>query len=556
MKKLLTATLSLLLLFAPTTAAVSDLKADTVIVNADVRTMNPDQPRAQALAIKGNKILAVGTNAEIRSMAGPRTLVVDAEGRLVLPGFNDSHVHFLSGGMGLSSVDLRDAKSPEEFVKRIGVFAKTLPKGRWILNGNWDHENWNPAVLPTRQMIDAVTPDNPVFINRLDGHMSLANSLALKLAGVDRNTKDVEFGEIVKDANGEPTGVLKDAAMGYVDRVIPELTFEQKMEYIERASEYAASLGVTSVHDMSAGTDVGVYQELIKAGKLKTRVYAVSPLGGWKRWENAGVRRGLGNEMLRVGGLKGFADGSLGSTTAWFFEPYLDAPHTHGLASDEVPFLPERVSGADKAGLQLMIHAIGDRGNDVVLRAYEKVIAENGSRDRRFRIEHAQHLNPDIIQRFAKSGVVASMQPYHTIDDGRWAFKRLDQKRLDGTYAFRALLDAGVNIAFGTDWFVAPLNPIWSIYGAVTRRTLDGLNPGGWIPDQKITIDEAVRAYTVGSAFAEFQEDVKGKLQPGMLADIVILSDNIFTVAPEKIWNVTVVRTIMDGRTVFERRDK
>ena len=556
MKKLLTAALSLLLLCAPMTAAVSDLKADTVIVNADVRTMDPDRPSAQAVAIKGNRILAVGSNAEIRSMAGPRTAVIDAGGRLVIPGFNDSHVHFLDGGMGLSSVDLRDAKSPEEFVRRIGAFAKTLPKGRWILNGNWDHENWKPAILPTRQMIDAVTPDNPVFINRLDGHMSLANSLALKLAGVDRNTKDVEFGEIVKDSSGEPTGVLKDAAMGYVNRVIPELSFEQKMEYIERASEYAASLGVTSVHDMSAGTDVGVYQELIKAGKLKTRVYAVSPLAGWKRWENAGVRRGLGNEMLRVGGLKGFADGSLGSTTAWFFEPYLDAPHTHGLASDEIPFLPERVSGADKAGLQLMIHAIGDRGNDVVLGAYEKVVAENGPRDRRFRIEHAQHLNPGIIQRFAKNGVVASMQPYHTIDDGRWAFKRLDQKRLDGTYAFRALLDAGVTIAFGTDWFVAPLNPIWSIYGAVTRRTLDGLNPGGWIPSQKITVDEAVRAYTVGSAFAEFQEDVKGKLKPGMLADIVILSDNIFTIAPEKIWDVTVVRTIMDGRTVFERKDR
>jgi len=553
MKKIFSAFLLATLCFAPITFAVSDMKADTVIVNADVRTMNPSQPRAQALAVKGNKIAAVGSNEEIRAMIGPQTKVVDAKGRLVLPGFNDSHVHFLDGGMGLSSVDLRDAKSPQEFVNRIRDFARNLPKGRWILNGNWDHENWNPATLPTRQMIDAVTPDNPVFINRLDGHMSLANSLALKLAGVDRNTKDVEFGEIVKDGNGDPTGVLKDAAMGYVNRMIPELSFEQKMEYIERASEYAASLGVTSVQDMSAGTDVGAYQELIRQGKLKTRVYAVSPLAGWKRWENAGVRRGLGNEMLRVGGLKGFADGSLGSTTAWFFEPYLDSPHTKGLASDEIPFMEERVAGADRAGLQIMIHAIGDRGNDAVLSVFEKTVAQNGARDRRFRIEHAQHLNDGIIGRFAANRIVASMQPYHTIDDGRWAWKRLDQKRLDGTYAFRTLLDSGVTLAFGTDWFVAPLNPIWSIYGAVTRRTLDGINPDGWIPEQKITMDEAVRAYTVGSAFAEFQEDVKGQLKPGMLADIIILSDNVFEIPPEKIWNVTVMLTIVDGRTVFER---
>jgi len=555
MRRILTAIVLAALAMTPATLAVSDMKADTVIVNADIRTMNPDQPRAEALAIKGNRISAVGSNTDIREMVGPRTKVIDAGGKLVLPGFNDSHVHFLDGGMGLSSVDLRDAKSPEEFTRRIGNFAKTLPKGRWILNGNWDHENWSPAILPTRQMIDEVTPDNPVFINRLDGHMALANSLALKLAGVDRTTKDVEFGEIVKDSKGDPTGVLKDAAMGYVNRVIPELSFEQRMEYIERASDYAASLGVTSVHDMSAGSDVGVYQELIRKGRLKTRVYAVSPLSGWKRWENTGVRRGFGNEMLRVGGLKGFADGSLGSTTAWFFEPYLDSPHTHGLASDEIPLMPEFVSGADKAGLQLMIHAIGDRGNDAVLSVFEKVISENGNSDRRFRIEHAQHLNDDIIARFARSGIVASMQPFHAIDDGRWAWKRLDQKRLDGTYAFRALLDSGVNVAFGTDWFVAPLNPMWSIYGAVTRRTLDGLNPEGWIPKQKISVEETVRAYTVGSAFAEFQEEVKGQLKPGMLADIVILSDNIFTIPSEKIWDVKVVRTIVDGKTVFERRD-
>ncbi len=309
------------------------------------------------------------------------------------------------------------------------------------MNGNWDHENWSPNDLPTAAMIDAATPDNPVFINRLDGHMALANSAALRLAGVTKDTKDVAGGEIVRDASGNPTGVLKDAAMNYVYKVIPEFSFAEKAEYLQAATDYAASLGVTSVQDMSAGTDVGVYQELLRQGKLKTRVYAVSTLSDWQRWQRTGVTHAFGSEMLRVGGLKGFADGSLGSTTAWFYEPYLDAPKSFGLASDEIPQMYERVSGADKANLQIMIHAIGDRANDEILKIYERVIAENGAKDRRFRIEHAQHLNESLIKRFASDKVIASMQPFHAIDDGRWAWKRLDEKRLKGTYAFRTLLD-------------------------------------------------------------------------------------------------------------------
>jgi predicted amidohydrolase YtcJ len=528
------------------------LTIDLVIINAKVRTMDNAKQNAEAVAVIGNKIIAVGTNAEIRAFISVNTKTIDAKGKLVIPGFNDSHVHFMEGGFQLSAVDLRDAKSPEEFVRRIKDFAAKLPKGRWILGGKWDHENWTPNNLPTKELIDAATPDNPVFIDRLDGHMALANSLALKLASVTKDTKEVEGGLIVRDAGGNPTGVLKDAAMNYVNKVIPESTFEQKLEAAQAATDYAASLGVTSVQDMSAGTDVGVYQELMRRGKLKTRIYAVSPLSDWQRWGKAGVRAAFGDEMLRIGGLKGYSDGSLGSTTAWFFEPYLDDPKSTGLPSDEIPKLYENISNADKAGLQIMIHAIGDKANDTVLSAYERAARENGSRDRRFRIEHAQHLRIEDIKRFGAGKVVASMQPFHLMDDGRWAFKRLDEKRLKGTYAFRSLLDSGASLAFGTDWAVAPLNPILGVYAAVTRRTLDDKNPNGWFPEQKISVEETVRAYTSGSAYAEFQENVKGTITVGKLADFIILSDDIFMMNPNDIRQTKVLTTVMDGKIIYE----
>lgn len=535
-------------------AFAQGVAADMIVINAKVHTMDEKNPTAEGFAVIGNRIVAVGTTAEIKKLAGANTKVIDAGGKVVTPGFNDAHVHFLDGGMGLSSVNLRYAKSPEEFTKLIGDFAKSKPKGRWILNGAWDHENWTPNNLPTRQMIDPVTQDNPVFVERLDGHMGLANTIALKLAGITKDTKDPDGGVIVRDANGEPTGVLKDAAMNAIYKAIPEQSLEQKMEYLEAASNYAASLGVTSVQDMSAGASIAAYQELLRQGKLKTRVYAVTPLGNWKRWSNADIRHAFGSEMLRVGGLKGYADGSLGSTTAWFFQPYLDAPNTSGLASDEMPYNFQNTLDADKAGLQVMIHAIGDRANDEILKVFEKVSQANGPRDRRFRIEHAQHLNAGLIKRFGADGIIASMEPFHLIDDGRWAWKRIDEQRIKGTYAFRDLLNSGTRLAFGTDWFVAPLNPMWGVFAATTRRTLDGKNPGGWVPEQKLTVDETVRAYTVGSAHAEFQENKKGKIVAGMLADFVILSDDIFTIAPEKIWDVTVIKTAVDGKIVYEKQ--
>ena len=530
------------------------MTADLIIINANVRTMDGHRPTAAAIAVLGNRIVAVGANDEIKQLAGTATKVVDAQGQLVLPGFNDAHVHFMSGGFQLSSVDLRDADTPQEFANRIRDFVGENPAGRWITGGDWDHERWPDAKLPTKELIDEFTRETPVFVNRLDCHMTLANSLVLKLAGVTRDTKDPDGGVIVRDASGEPTGVLKDAAQNLVWKVFPPRSFNERLAAARAATDYAASLGVTSVQDMSAGIDVGVYQTLLDRGELKTRIYAVWPLPNWERLAQTGVRARFGSPMLRNGGLKGFSDGSLGSTTALFFDPYVDEPSTCGIPSDEMfpdGAMLERVRGADKVGLQILIHAIGDRANDEVLSIYEQVQKETSDCDRRFRIEHAQHLRPQDIPRFARDKVIASMQPSHAIDDGRWADKRIGGERARNTYAFRALLDSGATLAFGTDWTVAPLNPLLAIYAAVTRRTLDGKHPQGWVPEQKVAVEEAVHAYTVGSAYAEFQEHEKGTITPGKLADISLLSHDIFKIDPIEIQNVSVVMTIMDGHVIF-----
>jgi predicted amidohydrolase YtcJ len=557
--KAVTAILAVLLVMPTksTLAAGTSLPPDVLILNGSLHTMDTNRPTAEAVAILGNRIVVVGTSSELRPLAGPHTRIIDAHGHTVLPGFNDAHVHFLEGGFSLASVDLRDAKSPEEMARRLGEFAKKTPKGRWILGGQWDHEKWPGAPLPTRQMIDAATPEHPVFVNRLDGHMALANSLALKLAGVTGDSKDPPGGLVVRDASGEPTGVLKDAAESLVERAIPPKSFEEKRVAARTASEHAAQVGVTSVTDMSAGEDVGLYQYLFEHGELKTRVYAIRSIVSWETMAKTGVRAAFGSDLLRVGGLKGFADGSLGSTTALFFEPYNDAPKTRGLLFEQM--LPEgimlqRVEGADKAGLQVMIHAIGDEANFRILELYKTVAEQDGARDRRFRIEHAQHLRPSEIPRFGKQHVIASMQPYHEADDGRWCEKRIGAERSKGTYAFRSLLDSGATLAFGSDWPVATLNPLEGIKAAVTRQTLDGKHPEGWFPEQKITLEEATRAFTAGSAYAEFADQAKGTITVGKLADVVVLDRDIYKSPAADIDRACVMLTLMDGRVVYEMR--
>jgi predicted amidohydrolase YtcJ len=531
--------------------------AELVVLGADIRTQSPDHPQASAMAIQQGRLVAVGSDAIVTDRIGPRTRVIRAHGDLILPGFNDSHVHFLQGGLQLSNVQLRDAATPEEFTRRIREFAMTIPKGQWILGGDWDHENWPEGTLPRRQWIDDVTPDNPVFISRLDGHMALANSLALQLGNITTSTPVPEGGQIVKDPmTGELTGVLKDAAMSLVSRRIPDMSFDVRLAAARAATQHAASLGVTSVQDMSGAGDIEVYRELQRRGELKTRIYAFAPLPRWKTSAEKGLTAASGDDWIREGGLKGFADGSLGSTTALFFEPYNDSPETAGLPGDEMfpdGAMLERILRADRSGLQIAIHAIGDRANDQILTLFDQVSRTNGIRDRRFRIEHAQHLRSEDVPRFAQIGIIASMQPYHCADDGRWALKRIGPDRAQGTYAFRSLIDSGAELAFGSDWNVAPLDPLQGIAAAVTRRTLDGRNPDGWVPEQKISIDEAVRAYTVGSARAEFAEHHKGTLQAGMLADFVMLSRHIFAIPPEEIPGTTVQLTVVHGEVVFER---
>ena len=531
--------------------------ATLIVTNARVWTGEPGRPSAEAIAIAGDRIAAVGSSPDVDGWRGPDTRVIDAGGARVLPGFNDSHVHFVTGGLQLDSVDLRDAATPAEFARRIGERAARTPAGEWMLGGDWDDQLWSPPALPTARLIDAVTPATPVFVNRFDEHMALANSVAMKLAGVTSATPDPPGGVIVRDTAGQLTGIFKDAAMGLIYRVIPPLSRDRRVQAVKRALAHAASLGVTSLRDMGPDpADLALYAELAERGELTARISTAPFETQWDDQAKLGIRRGFGTPLLRLGAVKGFADGSLGSTTAYFFEPYTDAPATRGLLADEmIPLdgMRTRLSGADAAGLQLCIHAIGDRAISIVLDLFADVDRANGPRDRRFRIEHAQHVAPKDFERFARLNVIAAVQPYHAIDDGRWAERRIGPERIKTTYPFRTFLDRHVRIALGSDWPVAPLSPLWGIYAAATRATLDGKHPGGWVPEQKISVEEAVSGYTAGSAYAEFADGEKGRLSAGMFADLVILSEDILAIEPSRIKEAAVSTTIAGGRVVYAR---
>jgi predicted amidohydrolase YtcJ len=522
------------------------------VVNARVWTGDTSRPWADAIAVTGDRIAAVGSSAQVRKMADSTTRVIDAHGAMLTPGFIDSHVHFLDGGFGLSSVKLRDAKTPAEFIARIKAFAATVPPGTWITGGDWDHEQWG-GELPRRDWIDSVTPNNPVFVNRLDGHMSLANSAALAAAKVTRATPNVDGGTIVRDGHGEPTGVLKDNAMSLVYRVIPDPSHEMEDRALDAAMHFVAEQGVTSVDHMGTWNDLAVFERAHKAGRLITRISAAVPLATWEQLRDTVAARGHGDEWVHIGGLKGFVDGSLGSHTAAFLEPYTDAPNDTGLFVNTPEDLYRWTSGADKAGLQVIVHAIGDRAIRQQLDVFARVAREDGPRDRRFRIEHAQHIAPSDLPRFATLGVIASMQPYHAIDDGRWAEAVIGHERSKTTYAFKSLLDLHTHLAFGSDWSVAPPTPLEGIYAAVTRRTLDGKHPDGWIPEQKISVEDALRAYTSGGAYASFQEKEKGTLQTGKLADFVLIDRDLTRTPADQLRDAHVLMTVVGGKVVYQR---
>jgi predicted amidohydrolase YtcJ len=518
-----------------------------------VWTGDSANPWAQAVASRGERIVFVGDSAGAAALVGDRTQVV--AGAFVAPGFGDAHVHFTDGGFQLASVDLRPAKSKQEFIRRLAAHARTRKPGEWIIGGDWDHESWEGAPLPERSWIDSVTADNPVFVSRLDGHMALANSAALRAAGISAETRDITGGIIVRDLAGVPTGILKDEAMGPVYGAIPAPSAEQVDSALARAMRWAASKGLTSVGSVSAGWDqVAALRRAHATGRLATRVSTYVPMHDWRAAAETLRVHGPGDEVLRVAGVKAYVDGSLGSTTALLERPYLDDPKSSGLLTTPRDSLASWIGRADSAGLQVAVHAIGDRANAILLDIYDSVAAVHGARDRRFRVEHAQHLRPQDIARFGRSGYIPSMQPYHIADDGRWAWKRIGPELTRTTYPFRSLLDSQARLALGSDWSVAPLDPLLGIKAAVTRQTLDGKNPGGWVPEEKISLEETLRAYTAGVAYANFGERARGVLRAGQLADIVVLDRDLFAIPAEAIDQVQVLATIMNGRLVYERQ--
>lgn len=537
--------------------------ADLVLNHGKIWTVNPKQPWAEAVAILEDTIIKVGTSKDMDEFIGSETEAIDLGGALVLPGFIDCHTHFLEGGCSLASVQLKDAKSKDEFIARIAKKAEEMEKGEWILSGAWDQQKFNPPEMPRKEWIDDVTRENPVMVVRYDGHMALANSLALKIAGITKKTATPSGGEILRDPqSGEPTGILKDAAMDLVTKHIPEISLREKTKAVEAALKHANSLGLTSIHDMAYPTQLGehenieIYQNLLREGKLTARMFVYIPISDVGIYSKLSLITPFGNNMLKIGGLKGFVDGSLGSFTALFFDPYSDDPTKSGiLAADMYPegIMEKRIKAAEEAGLQVAIHAIGDKAVNVILDVMERAISEGGDRDRRWRIEHSQHLIAEDFERFAKLNIIASVQPYHAIDDGRWAEKKVGKDRAQRTYAFKSFLDHGVLLACGSDWYVAPLSPISGIYAAVTRRTLDGKNPEGWFPEQKISLEEVIKGYTINAAYAEFSEDIKGSVEEGKLADIVVLSQDLFQIPPESIMDTEVLMTVFNGKVIYRK---
>ncbi|MFZ5516175.1 MAG: amidohydrolase [Candidatus Zhuqueibacterota bacterium] len=551
--KLMPALFILMIALSCATQSANQDVADLILFNGKIFTVDSNHPWAEACAVKDGKFIAVGDSKTVNQHAGGATERIDLQGRLALPGFNDAHVHFSDGGFYLSGIELRNAGDEADFARKIKDYVAAIPKGEWILGGNWDHEVWPSKKHPTKELIDDVTRDHPVFVQRLDGHIALANSLALKMAGITKDTPNPQGGEITKDSRtGEPTGILKDAAQSLVSAVIPAYTRDQVKRAILAAMRHANECGLTSIQDNSSAVDYDIYQELLTNGELTLRVNAWRPISLYEEFAQQGISPAHGNDMLRLGTMKVFSDGSMGAGTALFYEPYQDDPSTCGLPIYQEQELYELIQKVDKTGLQIAAHAIGDKANAWMLNAFEKAFAANGRRDARHRIEHSQVVLPQDIRRFHDLGIIASIQPSHCIDDMRWAEKRIGD-RVQHSYLFNSFVKADVHIAFGTDWAVEPLNPMLGLYAAVTREFPDGGPVGGWFPDEKITLAEAIEFYTLGAAYAEFQENVKGTIQVGKLADLVVLDKNLFETPPREILTTKVDMTLLAGKVVFKR---
>lgn len=525
-------------------AAEGDL--DAAYLNANVWTGAGPAVRTDAIGVKGDRIATIGA-AAVRARAGKRTRVIDLQGAFVTPGFIDPHVHFVMASTMLSQPSLRDAANPKEFVERIATAAKALPKGQWLEGGNWDQDRWG-GEMPHRKWVDAVTPDTPVAVVRYDLHMMFLNSLALKLAGIDRNTVAPPGGVIEKDADGELTGIIKDSAKDLVLRAIGTPTPEQIDAVTRKGIELALSKGVTQVHPTELETiSFDSTRRLRAKGETGLRFRHYLPLKDWEAQAALIASEGRGDDWVQWGACKVVFDGSLGSRTARFYEPYLDEPGTRGVIVTDPADLRRWIEGADKAGLQVTAHAIGDEANDIVLDTFAAVAKGNGPRDRRFRVEHVQHMTPVSIPRFKAQDVIASVQPYHAIDDGRWAVRRIGEKRLETSFAFGSLVRSGAHVCMGSDWPVAPLDPLTGLEAAVDRETIDGKNPQGWYPEQRITLAQAMRCYTREGAYAGFNDQKMGLIAPGFLADFVVWDSDFFAIDPHQLLKARVLRTIVGG---------
>ncbi|MBI4466723.1 MAG: amidohydrolase [Acidobacteria bacterium] len=557
--------------------------ANLALFNTRVWTGQADQPLAEAVAIRGNRIIRVGSNQEVNKLvAEGYTRILDLRGRLVLPGFIDNHTHFASAGRLLLGLNLLDVNDPETFRGRVREAAGRLPAGSWLVGGDWGaYAQWakdstgQPAAaeakefLPTKELIDPVTGDHPALISRFDGGVYLANSLALQAAGITRETPNPEGGEIGRDTAGEPTGLLRGAAAKLVQDISPAPSHEQRKAEALRALEEARRSGVTSIHDNVADFDqLEMFRELQKENLLTVRVWARMWLSEWERvrdyirlYRIPAATGGWGDQYIRLGGLKAWVDGIMGNSTALFSEPYSNQPDNRGRLRD-VMFpegnLHHLIKEADLAGFTITVHAIGDAANRILLDTYAQVFSENPGRDRRFRVVHAQVVQPDDFSRFGKLGLIAEVQPYHCIDDMRWMEERIGRERARGAYAFRSLIEGGAKLSFGSDWpgtnaSYYPINPLLGIYAAVTRQTLTSQPPGGWFPAQRVTMEEALRLFTLANAYATFEENIKGSIKEGKLADLVVLDRDILARPPAELLETQVLYTIFDGRIVYEK---
>ncbi len=580
-------------------------EADLVLTNAVVWTVDDDNPRAEAVASLGDKIIYVGDSSGVQAHIGANTRVLDLEGALVTPGFNDNHVHFASTGALLYGLNLLDVSDEAGLVERIRDVHERYASGSWITGGDWSaYETWSEGAvaeagaevnpddlygnlfLPNKGMIDPITGDRPVLIRRFDRKVYLANSAALEAAGISANSPDPEGVMVERDSDGEPTGALFNPVSGAVEStvlvrdnvralysdILPPPSREQRTQETLRAWQQMREVGITSYSDVtSPPVQVDIYRQLRAEGRMTARVRYRPTLDRWPSMANLGIRVGFGDEWIRFGAVKAWIDGIMGNSSARFYEPYTHNPASRGIWRDIMfpferdPRSPELMQsrlerlalGADNAGIQLTVHAIGDEANGYLMDMLERIIAENGEKDRRFRLVHAQVMTDRDIERGGEMNIVAEVQPFHTSDDMRWMEERIGRERSRGAYAFRRLWDSGATVSFGSD---SPgtnasryyLNPMLGLYAAVTRKTLSGQPEGGWFPQEKLTIEESIKAYTLNTAYAAYEEDIKGTITVGKLADYVVLSDNLLTMDPDGIKDVTVRKTIVGGKIVYE----